>query len=613
MSNHHPEHDADHNPNHGMHARSLELSAGAVPFTSFATFDLSASDAHAPSASLPATRDGAPEASDPISVSAPRPVAQSGPARLSELVVRAEPLVARLESSLANLSENADRAAKSATELDERLRLGVRMLQAFDVQVERCAKASDAARGTLSSLEASIDTAREAIQSLAAPVAAESANAGAMIDEDAVRTIIDRALDARLSALDATVDGRLHGIVDERLHATLGERLHGMLDERLQGMLDERLAGMIGERLPEWIGERLQEWIGERLQGMVDERLGALVTERLERAGFDDAAIETKLASIDEQIGWRVARAHEAAAEVEARIDAAIAGKLAWIDGELGARLERLGQTVGAADHACGRIEHALGAANERAAGLESALERLAALEPSLARAERASEAIDALGRDAERHIETLAARNGDAAALRESLGTTLHELSAARETAHGELRRLRDDLGWLVEKAERISGELVEKADDANRRAGEVAGALEGLAPAIAEVESLREFLAHGQDRVAPIAESLAEGIASSVRDELRADMRGFATALRQLATRAESSFSTVRIDASLLARDHRVGQGANHSGPNSGGSNDAATGLTAAIASELSRLSGTATEAPPTIAVNRPVELEA
>ena len=566
MSNHRPEHDSPLDSHLDPHGRPLELSAGAVPFTSFATFDLPVENGPIAVAPLEVNAlevnsievnsiEGTPmEATDLISVSAPHPVSSNGPARLSDLVVRAEPLVARLESSLADLSGNADRAAKSATELDERLRLGVRMLQAFDVQVERCAKASDAARGTLSSLEASIDTAREAIQSLAAPVAADAGAAGAAIDEDALRTIVDRALDARIATLGATID----------------------------------------------------------------ERLGALVEERLARAGFDDAAIEARLASIDEQIGWRVARAHEAAAEVEARIDAAIAGKLAWIDGELGARLERLGQTVGAADHACGRIEHALGAANERAGGLESALERLTAIEPVLARAERAGEAITALGTDAERHIETLAARNGDAAALRESLGTTLHELSAARESAQGELRRLRDDLGWLVEKAERISGELVEKADDANRRAGEVAGALEGLAPALAEVErlapalaeveSLREFLASGHDRVAPIAESIAEGIASTVRDELRADMRGFATALRQLATRAESSFSTVRIDASLLSRDHRAGPGANHAAPN-----DAATGLTASIASELSRLSGTATEPPPSIAVNRPVELEA
>lgn len=517
--------------------RPLELSAGAVPFTTFATFDLPVSGAAAPNADADAP---AVAAAEPISVPAPRPAAQSGPTRLSELVARAEPLVARLESSLADLPSHAERATRSATELDERLRLGVRMLQAFDVQVDRCAKASDTARGTLSSLDASIDAAREAIQSLAAPATIDGSGNPAAIDGDALRALVDRALDARLAALGSSIE----------------------------------------------------------------ERLGAMIAERTTQAGVDPAGIESKLASIDEQIAWRVARAQEAAAEVEARIDAAIAGKLAWIDGELGARLERLGQTVGAADAACGRIEQALGAADERAGGLASALERLGAVEPVLARAERAAEATAALGADAERHIETLAARNGDAAALRESLGTTLHELSAARESAQGELRRLRDDLGWLVEKAERISGELVEKADDANRRAIEVAGALDGLAPALAEAESLRGFLANGHDRVAPVAESIAEGIASTVRDELRADMRGFATALRQLATRAESSFSTVRIDASLLARDARAGHGP---------SDDAATGLTATLASELSRLSGTATEAPPAIAVNRPVELDA
>jgi hypothetical protein len=540
-------------PGHDAAGRPLELNSGTAPFTTFATFDLAASA-------------GASQPSEPISVAAPRATPTSGPARLSDLVARAEPLLARLESALAEGAARSEQAAKGSTDLDERLRLGVRMLQAFDVQVDRCARASDDARGTLEALGASIDAARDAIQSLAAPAAGASDSPAP--DADALR-----------------------GLVDEAVRRSVAQDLPPVALDAARQAAEQFVEQFVEARLTAF-----GTTIDGRLSALAADLRAAPPSASADAAAPAQAAIDARLAEFDEAIEWRLSRAKEVVLEVESRIDAAVSGKLAWLDGELGARLERIGQAAGRAEEAQGRLEASLASANDRAAGLGQALESIATAESAISRAERAAEAIRALGTDSERLIETLAARTGDATALREALGATLHELSAARESAQGELRRLRDDLGWLVEKGERIGGELVERADAANARLSGLGEAVQGLAPALAELESLRDLLSADGDRIAPVAES----IASAVRDELRADMRGFATALRQLASRAESSFSTVRIDADLLGRDERSAV-------------PQATGLAASLASELSRLSGTATEAPPTIAVNRPVELDA
>ncbi len=540
-------------PGHDAAGRPLELNSGTAPFTTFATFDLAASA-------------GASQPSEPISVAAPRATPTSGPARLSDLVARAEPLLARLESALAEGAARSEQAAKGSTDLDERLRLGVRMLQAFDVQVDRCARASDDARGTLEALGASIDAARDAIQSLAAPAAGASDSPAP--DADALR-----------------------GLVDEAVRRSVAQDLPPVALDAARQAAEQFVEQFVEARLTAF-----GTTIDGRLSALAADLRAAPPSEPADAAAPAQAAIDARLAEFDEAIEWRLSRAKEVVLEVESRIDAAVSGKLAWLDGELGARLERIGQAAARAEEAQGRLEASLASANDRAAGLGQALESIATAESAISRAERAAEAIRALGTDSERLIETLAARTGDATALREALGATLHELSAARESAQGELRRLRDDLGWLVEKGERIGGELVERADAANARLSGLGEAVQGLAPALAELESLRDLLSADGDRIAPVAES----IASAVRDELRADMRGFATALRQLASRAESSFSTVRIDADLLGRDERSAV-------------PQATGLAASLASELSRLSGTATEAPPTIAVNRPVELDA
>jgi hypothetical protein len=56
---------------------------------------------------------------------------------LSDLVGRADRALPRLEARLAEEQAATDRAARLTADIEERLKLGVRMLQAFDVQTSR--------------------------------------------------------------------------------------------------------------------------------------------------------------------------------------------------------------------------------------------------------------------------------------------------------------------------------------------------------------------------------------------------------------------------------------------------------------------------------------------
>lgn len=408
----------------------------------------------------------------PLSVAAPRASSTpaSGPARLSELVARAETLISHLESRLADEKLANERATKSIADLDERLRIGVRMLQAFDVQVER-------GEGVATRVEATVRTADEGFR------------ANAQNAEKAIHALADR------------------------------------------------------------LAQEKFEWL-------------------------------------ERELSWRFDRVKE----VEERIEQAANGKLAWLDGELEVRLGRIGESVSRA--------------SEFLARSESAIARLESTAETVDRAERSAAALAGLTAESQRHIETLVARTGDAGALREALGTLVHEVSAAREVVQGELRRMRDDLGWLVEKGERIGGELIESSDRATITTSELRGITDAGAQIANELAIWKDLLAGtDRERVRPIADA----IASTVRDELAVDMRGFSNALRQLASRADGAFAAIRVDPSLL------GQGGAAPAP------QPARELARSFAGEIARLGGTAApeiETMPAaigIAVNRPIELEA
>lgn len=98
----------------------------------------------------------------PLSVPAPRAtaVARGNPGRhadrLGEMIARAETLLLHLETRLHEERGASERAVRTTSDLDERLRLGVRMLQALDMQSERGERAADHAAQSAARAEAGI-------------------------------------------------------------------------------------------------------------------------------------------------------------------------------------------------------------------------------------------------------------------------------------------------------------------------------------------------------------------------------------------------------------------------------------------------------------------------
>ncbi|MFM7134428.1 MAG: hypothetical protein ACKO0W_08950 [Planctomycetota bacterium] len=345
--------------------------------------------------------------------------------RLAELTSRAEQAVKHLHERLVDERSIADRAARASIELEERLRLGVRMLQAFDVQIERSEQTTRGAEGAVASAE------------------------------------------ERLAAKQAEIAARL----------------------------------------------------GHDLDAAIDSRIAAIL----------DRAAQEKVEWIERELAWRFDRVRE----VEERIERAVNATLGWLDSEIEKRLAA----------SAGLVERA-----------EELASRIASQSEALERAERTAGALAGLNAEGERQIATLAARTGDATALREALGTLMHEMSAAREFVQGDLRRMRDELGWLAEKGERLTGELVEGADRANAAVVALATETRNAGPVLEELASWGPILTGSDDsRVRPIADA----IAGRIRGELAVDMRGFSQALRQFASRAEGSFGSIRVEAPSPAVD--------------------------------------------------------
>lgn len=505
-------------------------------------FDIPRHDA--PPQSAGATPGASPTAATgPISVSAPRAAAvppaaaaaptatAHGPTRLAELVARAEGAIERLGTQLHEERAAAERAARATVDIDERLRLGVRMLQAFDVQFERGEQCATRAQSAVESAERTIEAA------------------------------IERAVSERL------------GEITRRLESELESRLASQIERQIEGLLATRVTHAV---------ERAEESVRSLAQA------DASIAERIEGA-------TARVESLGRELDWRFTRI----GEVESRLEEAANSKLAWLDGELAQRAERLAGAVADAE--------------SRLSQSEAVLARLDGIETLVAgiidRSERATAALGGLTADGERQIESLAQRIGDASALREALGTLIHELHASREVVGGELRRMRDDLGWLVEKGERLSGELVERADSAAQKTDSLRSSVASAEPLVTELATWRPLL-EGRDpaRVQPVAEA----IAANVRNELASDMRGFAAALRQLAARADGAFAHIRVDPAAYTAPIAVPDGggiAFHSGSD----------LARSFAQELGRLggpreAGTTGEplvAPP-LTVNQPVELD-
>jgi hypothetical protein len=158
----------------------------------------------------------------PISVSAPRAaavMAMAAPSRhadrLGEMIARAEMLLLHLESRLHEEREVSDRAVRTAGEVEERLRIGVKMLQALDLQV---------ARG-----EEAVGKAQTLANDAGARLSEATAGAERTIAEHA-----ERAMREKLEWLDRELAWRFDRVqeVEERIERAANAKL-AWIDEEL--------------------------------------------------------------------------------------------------------------------------------------------------------------------------------------------------------------------------------------------------------------------------------------------------------------------------------------------------------------------------------------------
>ena len=625
----------------------------------------------------------------PISVAAPRSAtavplpaspSQATASKLSDLVGRADRALPRLEARLAEEHAATDRAARITADIEERLKLGVRMLQAFDVQTtrgesiaSRAVQAIEEVERVLAEAEA---TSRAALQADAERLAAakleeiardldaqrerfrqfeSSAELLAKEKLDRIQAELDAQLarlkradldaaalsDDRVAAIrslcDAQVDRLSRASADAVAETTAaGQRVFGETEshiarlaaaqrevdtheaeriEKFEAELSARLGAIVARAeeaaaAAETRAARFTDESIAKLEFEVTRRMQAVqeAETRLERAATEAEARTARMADdavarLETELNWRIDRVRE----VEARIEHAANAALAAVDAELGARLSQIDALVQRADATTVRTDEALARMTEAGAMIE--------------RSERATAALAGLSGESLRLIETLAARVGDATALREVLGKLIHELAAAREVVQGDMRRMRDELAWLVDKSERLTGELIERADFASSTSESVRAITDAARPVLADLSLWGPLLQDpSADRVRPITNAITD----SVREELTSDMHGFASALRQLASRADGAFRSVSIETDLLrpsgahdasltsasaARDlaRSFERELSQLGPISTFSSSTESLIAPAVAGE------TIAARPPTLSANKPLDLEA
>ncbi len=391
---------------------------------------------------------------EPLSVAAPRASAEeprrhSNPhssshlstVRVAETLARGEQTLSQLETRLHESREASTSAVVHANELQDRLRLGVRMLQALDVQLKRAEQSTPAMEQQFASGEALLQrvaSSNEAMESAAAAAASRAA--------------------------DQSV-------------------------QHVNALLAEKLAWLDGE--VQWRLARLND-IEKQVEHTVQSKL---------------AAFSQGLDQVTNALAQRV---DAATAHLDARM--AQTSDLAQMRAEAERAIERLEQRLACARHTLSEVESKLGG------GVQE---------------------LDARG-------ETLRALREDVLHVTRTLSGACADTATTLTAKLEEARRMQDSIRFLVERGEETSGSLAIAEDRMARTRSGIDATLRALEP--------WEPIVLGGDPT-KIA-SAARGIATVVREQLSNEMRVVSASLRQLAQRTERAFTSIELDADGTAR---------------------------------------------------------
>jgi hypothetical protein len=346
------------------------------------------------------------------------PMAKPNPApmqmRLSDLVVRAESAIDELQRLASTALDATAASSQAAIDLQERLRLGVRMLQAFDVQIQRCEQV-----GTQAGPQVGMQMAAQFTNQM---------NAMAQQCEMRVRGAIE-ALDQRMHESLPFLDERLRQaheqvgrLVEERL-ANAERRIedrYGPARDDLRRFADELATGF---------AQRLDVIVKERNEALMQlaEREQATSAPRLDPAEMA-ATMTAPIAAFEERVRTLLADAERRATTVEATLGAA--------DTRLHALIR---ESTEAADGLLGTV------------GTASTLKDLIADEARASR--RLADEAHATSRDLQRDMQDMLER---CTMARGSLEQQLHDLRAAAAETESRLeaaKALRSEIESTLEQ----------------------------------------------------------------------------------------------------------------------------------------------------------------
>lgn len=381
--------------------------------------------------------------------------AARGDFRLTELVGRAEMSIGELERLARTTLDATAAASQAAADLQERLRLGVRMLQAFDVQIDRSQQAA------------------------------------------------------------GQVQAQLHPQMLQQVVLQVQAQLHA----HMQAQMQAQMAGL-----------------GQQ----AEMRLRA-VTEACERRfGEAIAAIDERIAATERSFETRVGTAQDA---LRHRADELMAG--------CAERLESLAATRAEIAPGEQRTATSLADGEDRVRTLLAEIERRAAgIEATVGRAE---ERLRQLNRQSVEAADGLLGTVGTATTLKDLVADEARTSKRLADEAAATTRELQSELAGLLERCtttratlDRDLTSFVDAARSVESRTSAVRalqGELDALLTRLGPWESMVR-------RDIQPASHVMETISTTVRRSLAEEMKGFSSALRSLASRAETAFATGRFD---------------------------------------------------------------